>query len=83
MKAFKRFFATIVAGILSSPYLLMAQNEETYIDDLGVQDSSYMEQDLLTEGTQSSNSVTTVIIIVVVVILIAAVFYFFMRKKKK
>jgi LPXTG-motif cell wall-anchored protein len=83
MKAFKRFFATIVAAILSFPYLLIAQDDGTYIDNLGVQDSSYMEQDLLTEGTQSSNSVTIVIAIVVIVILIAAISYFFMKKKKK
>lgn len=83
MKAFKRFLATIVAGILSFPYLLMAQDEGTYIDNLGVQDSSYMEQDLLAEGAQSSGSGTTVIIIVVVVIVIAAVGYLAMKKKKK
>jgi LPXTG-motif cell wall-anchored protein len=83
MKAFKRFFATIVAGILSFPYLLMAQDEGTYIDNLGVQDSSYMEQDLLAESAQSSGSGTTVIIIVVVVILLAAVAFFIMKKKKK
>jgi LPXTG-motif cell wall-anchored protein len=83
MKAFKRIFATIVAGILSFPYLLMAQDEGTYIDNLGVQDSSYMEQDLLAESAQSSGSGTTVIIIVVVVILLAAVAFFIMKKKKK
>lgn len=83
MKTFKRFIATIVAGILSFPYLLMAQDEGTYIENLGVQDSSYMEQDLLAEGAQSSGSGTTVIIIVVVVIVIAAVAYLTMKKKKK
>lgn len=79
----KRFIATIVAGILSVPYLLMAQDEGTYIDNLGVQDSSYMEQDLLAEGAKSSGSGTTVIIIVVIVIVIAAVGYLAMKKKKK
>lgn len=83
MKTFKRFIATIVAGILSFPYLLMAQDEGTYIDNLGVQDSSYMEQDLLAEGAQGSGSGTTVIIIVVIVIVIAAVAYVTMKKKKK
>lgn len=83
MKAFKRFFATIVAGILSFPYMLVAQDEGTYIDNLGVQDSSYMEQDLLAEGAQNSGSGSTVIIIVVVVIVIAAVGYLAMKKKKK
>lgn len=83
MKAFNRFFATLVAGILSFPYLLMAQDEGTYIDNLGVQDSSYMEQDLLAESAQSSGSGTTVIIIVVVVIVVAAIAFFALKKKKK
>lgn len=83
MKTFKRFIATIVAGILSFPYLLIAQDEGTYIDNLGVQDSSYMEQDMLAEGAKNSGSGTTVIIIVVVVIVIAAVAYLTMKKKKK
>ena len=83
MKACKRFFATIVAGILSFPYLLMAQDEGTYIDNLGVQDSSYMEKELLAESAKSSGSGTTIIIIVVVVILIDAIALFTMKKKKK
>jgi hypothetical protein len=83
MKTLKRFIATIVAGILSFPYLLVAQEEGTYIDNLGVQDSSYMEQDLLAEGANGSGSGTTVIIIVVIVIVIAAVGYLAMKKKKK
>jgi len=82
MKALKRFLATVVAGILSFPYLLMAQDEGTYIDNLGVQDSSYMEQDLLAEGAKSSGSGTTVIIIVVIVIVIAVVAYLAKKKKK-
>ena len=83
MKTLKRFIATIVAGILSFPYLLVAQEEGTYIDNLGVQDSSYMEQDLLAEGAKGSGSGTTVIIIVVIVIVIAVVGYVVMKKKKK
>lgn len=83
MKACKRFFATMVAGILSFPYLLMAQDEGTYIDNLGVQDSSYMEQDLLADSAQSSGSGSTVIIIVLAVIVIAAIAFFALKKKKK
>jgi len=83
MKACERFFATMVAGILSFPYVLMAQDEGTYIDNLGVQDSSYMEQDLLADSAQSSGSGTTVIIIVVAVIVIAAIAFLAMKKKKK
>ena len=83
MKTLKRFIVTIVAGILSFPYLLMAQDDGTYIDNLGVQDSSYMEQDMLAEGAKSSGSGSTVIIIVIVVIVIAVVGYLAMKKRKK
>ncbi len=83
MKTFKNLIATIIAGILSFPYLLRAQDQGTYIDNLGAQDSSYMEQDLLAEGAQSSGSGTTVIIIVVIVVVIAVVAYLTMKKKKK
>lgn len=83
MKTLKNLIATIVAGILSIPYLLTAQDQGTYIDNLGAQDSSYMEQDLLAEGAQSSGSGTTVIIIVVIVVVIAVVGYLTMKKKKK
>ena len=83
MNKFKRFFATIVAGILSFPYLLIAQDSGTYIDDLGVQDSSYLEEPLILNETQNSGSGTTVIIIIVVVIVIAAVGFLAMKKKKK
>ncbi len=83
METLKRFFATFVAGVLSLPYMLVAQDDGTYIDNLGVQDSSYMEDDLLAEGANGSGSGTTIIIIVVVVIVIAAVGYFVMKKRKK
>lgn len=83
MKTLKRFIATIVAGILSFPYLLVAQEEGNYIDNLAVQDSSYLEEPLILNETQNSGSGTTVIIIVVVVIVIAAVGYLAIKKKKK
>lgn len=84
MKTFKRLIATFFTGILSWPYMLMAQDEGTYIDDLGGQDSSYMEQDLLAESAQSSgSSFTTIIIIVLVVIVLAAIYFFLKRKKMK
>lgn len=79
----KRFIATIVTGIFSFPYLLVAQDEGTYIDNLSVQDSSYLEQDLLAEGVQRSGSGTTAIIIVVAVIIIAVVGYLVIKKRKK
>lgn len=82
MNKMKRLFATFVLGVLSLPYILMAQDEGTYIDNLNVQDSSYMDQDLLADAEQSSGSNTTVIIIVVVVVIAVAAF-FLLRKKKK
>ena len=84
MEKTKRLFALFVLNILSLPYfILRAQDEGTYIDDLDVQDSSYMEQDLLAGAEEASGSNTTVIIIVVAVVVIAAVAFFVLRKKKK
>lgn len=76
----KKLFALLMLNILSLPYL-MAQDEGTYIDNLNVQDSSYLDEDLLTGASQSSNS--TVIIIVVAVVVIAAGVFFYLKKKKK
>ena len=78
----KRVIALIALFVMSLPYVMMAQDEGTYIDNLGAQDSSYMDEDLLADvGTQSGSN-TTVIIIVAVVVAAAAAF-FFLRKKKK
>ena len=66
MEKVKKVFALLVLNILSMPYLLMAQDEGTYIDNLNSQDSSYMEQDLLSNTEKSSGSNTTVIIIIVI-----------------
>lgn len=82
MKALRRLVATFIAGVLSLPYMLFAQDEGTYIDNLGVQDSSYMEQDMLAEGAQGTGTGTIIIIIVVVLVVIAAVAYFVKKRKK-
>ncbi len=82
MKTVKRFFALLMLAIVSSPAVLMAQDKGTYIDNLGVQDSSYMEQDLLAGAEQSSSS-TTIIIVVVVVVLVAVGAFLILKKKKK
>lgn len=81
MKTVKSIFALLMLSIMSLPYTLLAQDEGTYIDNLGVQDSSYMEQDLLA-GAEESGSNTTVIIIVAVVIIAVGVFVFLKKKKK-
>jgi LPXTG-motif cell wall-anchored protein len=81
MKTLKKLFALLMLSALSLPYLLIAQDEGTYIDNLNVQDSSYMEQDLLASTEGSSNS--TVIIIVVAVVVVAAIAFFVIKKKRK
>jgi len=84
MEKIKRIIASFVLGILSLPYALMAQDEGTYIENLGVQDSSYMEEgNPVPAGTESAGSGNTVAIIIVAVVIIAAVVFFILRKKKK
>ena len=78
----KKAYAMLLLAVLSLPYLLMAQDSGTYIDNLNVQDSSYMEQDLLAGAEQSSGS-NTIVIIVVVVVVVAAGAFLILRKKKK
>jgi LPXTG-motif cell wall-anchored protein len=81
MKVINRFL-TLITAILGFPFFMTAQDEGTYIDNLGVQDSSYMETDLLNEG-QGSGSGTVIIIVVVAVVILAAVFFFMKKKNKK
>jgi LPXTG-motif cell wall-anchored protein len=81
MKTVKSLFAFLMLSLFSLPYLLTAQDSGTYIDNLNVQDSSYMEQDLLAEAESSGSN--TVVIIVIAVVVIAAVVFFFLKKKKK
>lgn len=83
MKKMKKLAAVLAAFILSLPYVLMAQEEGTYIDNLNVQDSSYMEQDLLANTEQASSGNTAVYIIVAVVIIAVVAFVILKKKKKK
>lgn len=84
MKKMKRLMAILASFILSLPFMVAAQDTATYIDNLNVQDSSYMEQDLLAgTETASSGSGSTTIIIIAAVVIIAVVVYFMMKKKKK
>lgn len=84
MKKVKNLFALFVLNLLSLPYILSAQDEGTYIDNLNAQDSSYMEDDLLAGAEQASGgSNTTVIIIVIAVVVVAAIAFFVLKKKKK
>ena len=62
----KRVIAMIGLFIMSLPtMLLMAQDQGTYIDNLGAQDSSYLEEVPLAGAEQASGSNSTVIIVVV------------------
>ena len=79
----RRVIGMIGLFIMGLPALLMAQDQGTYIDNLGAQDSSYMDEDLLAPAQGASNSNSTVIIIVVAVIVIAVVAFFLLKKKKK
>lgn len=84
MKKMKKLTTTFVAMIFSIPFMLFAQEEGgTYIDDMNVQDSSYMEQDLLAGAESASSGNTTTIIIIVVVVVIAIAAFVIMKKKKK
>ncbi|MCF6359089.1 MAG: LPXTG cell wall anchor domain-containing protein [Draconibacterium sp.] len=82
MKTVKRFFALLMLNILSLPYILMAQDGGTYIDNMDVQDSSYMEQDLLAGAEQSGSNSTVIIVVVVIVVVVVAVFLFLKKKKE-
>lgn len=83
MKKMKNLMATIASLILSLPFMAKAQEDGgTYIDNLNVQDSSYMEQDLLA-GTESASSGNTTIIIIVVVVIIAVAAFVILKKMKK
>lgn len=80
----KRVIAMIGLFIMSLPtMLLVAQDQGTYIDNLGAQDSSYLEEVPLAGAEQASGSNSTVIIVIVAVVVIAAAVFFFMKKKKK
>ncbi|MBN1986292.1 MAG: LPXTG cell wall anchor domain-containing protein [Prolixibacteraceae bacterium] len=81
MKILKKISAFVILILLRMPNLL-AQDEGTYIDNLNIQDSSYLQQDALAGAESASGSNTTVIIIVAVVV-IAVVAFLILRKKKK
>ena len=81
MKTLKSLLAIITLNIFSLPIRLMAQDGGTYIDNLNVQDSSYMEQGLMAEAEKSGPN--TLVIIIIVVVVVAAAAFFFLRKKRK
>jgi LPXTG-motif cell wall-anchored protein len=82
MKKMKNLVAIVASLILSLPFFAVAQEGGTYIDSLNVQDSSYMQQDLLAGSEPASSGNTTIIIIVVVVIIAVAAFVIIKKKKK-
>jgi LPXTG-motif cell wall-anchored protein len=60
----------------------MAQDQGNYTNSTGVQDSSYLKQDLMVdESAKSAN--TSIIILVILIIVLIAVFYYLRKKKKK
>lgn len=81
MKKLKELIFLMISGL---PFVAMSQEDSgTYIDNLNVQDSSYMEQDLLAGAESASSGNTTIIVIVAVVIIAVAVFVFLKKKNKK
>lgn len=78
----KRIIALIGLFIMSLPTLLMAQEEGTYIENLGAQDSSYLDDSMNTVAPATGSN-NTVIIVVVVVVVIAVATFFLLKKKKK
>jgi len=74
MKKMKNLMATIASIILSFPFIANAQQDSgTYIDNLNVQDSSYMEQDLLA-GTETASSGGSIAVIIIVAALLLITF---------
>jgi len=78
----KKLTAVFASLILSLPFMAIAQEGGTYIDSLNVQDSSYMQQDLLADAESTSSGNTTIIIIVAVVIIAVGAFVLLKKKKK-
>jgi LPXTG-motif cell wall-anchored protein len=79
----KKLIGILASFILSLPFFVIAQEDSgTYIDNLNVQDSSYMEQDLLA-GTETASSGNTTIYIIVAVVVVAIVAFVLLKKKKK
>jgi LPXTG-motif cell wall-anchored protein len=79
----KKLIGILASFILSLPFFVIAQEDSgTYIDNLNVQDSSYMEQDLLA-GTETASSGNTTIYIIVAVVVVAIVVFVLLKKKKK
>jgi hypothetical protein len=83
MKKMKKITAVIASIVLGLPFMAGAQEGGTYIDSLNVQDSSYMQQDLLAGAEPASSGNTTIIIIVAVVIIAVGAFLFMRSKNKK
>lgn len=82
MEPVKKFFATLIFSILYRPHLLMAQEEEIFIDNLEVQDSSFLEMPFMSDSViNDTGSASYVIIILAALVVIAAAAYFILKKK--
>jgi LPXTG-motif cell wall-anchored protein len=79
MKALKKITALFMLTLMSVPFLFA--QDGTYIENLNVPDSTYLNQDVLAAGETSGSG--TIVIIIVAVVVIAAAAFFILRKKKK
>lgn len=77
----RKFLAVLAAAILALPVFAQEQGG-TYIDSMNVQDSSYMQQDLL-QGTEKTSSGNTSLFIMVAVVIVLIIVFVVLRKKRK
>jgi len=83
MKTVKKNFATLIFSILYRPHLLMAQEGGINVDNLEVQDSSFLEMPFMSNSVMNnSGSGNSVIIIMVALVVIAAAAYFILKKNR-
>ena len=82
MKKMKNLLAVLATAFLA--FQSMAQEAGgTYIDSMNVQDSSYMQQDLLKGAEETSSGNTSLYVMVAVVVILIVVFVVLRKKRKK
>ncbi len=79
-----RFIATLIFSIFYRPFILMAQESESFIENMAVLDSSYMEQPFMADAvSNSSGSGNLWIFIVAGLAVISAAAYFILKNLKR
>ena len=84
MKTLIRFIATLVFSIFYRPFILMAQESDSFIENMAVLDSSYMEQPFMSDAVvNGSGSGNTWIFIVAGLAVISVAAYFIFKNLKR